>query len=307
MFISNEQIIDLFDRNFSITIADLARMSGKSSAEVKRILMEEPKPTPPEVQRDPPAKGKQERLKLSQYVRHISAMEDIPYENIIVCFCEQSGRAAIPFLEERYTALIIDKAFLNNPLISNGDLLTHPNVKRVYKLAIDLRYLELDKLPEKIFFSSAAPPCTHLSRAGAWKWKDKDKANPQQAPMAAALVRDLIRWQRENATYGYTEQPIIRLWREIIKETPTDKLHPYQVAKFSDRIFKGDADAACEQYSKRTWLWLTGLTKIKRGEMEMLTKDITTKLRGGSAIRRSLTPTGLARAVFQTISDLEKS
>ena len=36
---TNEQIIDLYDANPDLTLAQLSRMTGKSVAELKRILM----------------------------------------------------------------------------------------------------------------------------------------------------------------------------------------------------------------------------------------------------------------------------
>jgi hypothetical protein len=36
---TNEQIIDLYDQNPDLTLAQLSRMTGKSVEELKRILM----------------------------------------------------------------------------------------------------------------------------------------------------------------------------------------------------------------------------------------------------------------------------
>lgn len=143
----------------------------------------------------------------------------------------------------------------------------------------DVRLLKWDGRFHGVF---AQPPCTHFSRAGAWKWKEKgDDALFEGLAIVDACLRIVATC---GADWWCLENPIGRL---------QDYLGP-PVFKFNPCDF-GDP------WTKRTWLWgrftpPTPLTSPAHCQpVEPVLGDITTK-GSNSKNRRSKTPPGFAEA-----------
>jgi hypothetical protein len=106
-------------------------------------------------------------------------------------------------------------------------------------IQVDLQHgqdVRLMKWPGRVIGIIAQPPCTHFSRAGAWKWKEKGEAALLEGlAIVDACLRCVAVCRPE---WWVLENPIGRLQDYI--GPPAFKFNPCDF---------GDA------YTKRTWLW----------------------------------------------------
>lgn len=188
---------------------------------------------------------------------------------VILSLCDYSGEWPRPYREAGYKVVQVD--------LRNGH---------------DVRLLQLKELPKKVHGILAAPPCTHLSNAGAVHWKKKGtRALLSSLGIVDACLRFVCVY---NPEWWCLENPVGRINHYLGK--PTMIFQPYEF---------GDA------YTKRTCLWGKFNTELKRTPVEP-----THRLMGGNkknkiyrlpeitagrykAEIRSTTPAGFARAFFE--------
>lgn len=177
----------------------------------------------------------------------------------ILSLCDYTGNWSRPYEDSGYSVIRVD--------LKNGQ---------------DLRLLR--KIDRPIHGILAAPPCTHFSRAGAWKWKEKgDTALLEGLSVVDACLRAVAIYR---PTWWCLENPIGRL-QEFLGP-PSFRFHPHQ---FGD------------PWTKRTWLWgeftppCPLICEDARHPVpnSLIEIDITTRL---GRTKRSATPEGFARAFF---------
>ena len=135
------------------------------------------------------------------------------------------------------------------------------------------------------------PPCTHFASSGGRWWAGK---GPQALLDGLALVDACLRTVAiYNPEWWVLENPIGRLSQYLGK--PQFTFNPCEYAGWADNP---DAEA----YTKRTCLWGTFTPPEKKPVEPVLGSIMHTKY-GGTAEdkhgKRSITPTGFARAFFQ--------
>jgi len=129
-----------------------------------------------------------------------------------------------------------------------------------------------------------APPCTHLSRAGAQYWDGKGESALLEAmSVVDACLRAVVVYR---PSWWALENPVGRLSRFL--GPPAMRFHPYE---FGD------------PWTKRTWLWgrfcpPVPLVSCAARVVKPVLGDITTK-GTNCKNRRSQTPPGFARAFFE--------
>lgn len=147
------------------------------------------------------------------------------------------------------------------------------------QLGQDVRLLKWDG---KFHGVICQPPCTHFSRAGAWKWEEKgEEALLEGLAIVDACLRCVL---MSGPEWWVLENPIGRL---------QDYLGPPK--------WKFDPCDFGDPWTKRTWLWgnftpPTALfVPIECHPVAPVLGDITTKS-SSNKNRRSRTPTGFAKA-----------
>lgn len=184
----------------------------------------------------------------------------------ILSLCDHTGIWSRPYLEAGYHVIRID--------LQDGQ---------------DVRLLK--HIGEPVRGILAAPPCTHFSRAGAWKWAEKgDAALLEGLAIVDACLRAVAIYRPE---FWCLENPIGRL---------QDYLGP--------PAFKFDPCDFGDEFTKRTWLWghftppLPLFSPQARKAVSVALegrpggRDRTTLLSSRDK-RRSATPEGFARAFFE--------
>lgn len=138
--------------------------------------------------------------------------------------------------------------------------------------------------PDNVYGILAAPPCTHLARAGARWWKKKGILPLMEAVSILDACLDIIRITKPE--WWALENPVGRA--SLFLGEPRLKFDPY---------YYGDP------WTKRTWVWgKFNIPKEKR--VEPVQGDRTTTIgptinRLDRSARRSITPPGFARAFFE--------
>lgn len=177
---------------------------------------------------------------------------------VILSLCDRSGEWSRPYREAGYEVIQRDLHFGH-----------------------DIRLEMFQK--RRVHGILAAPPCTHFSRAGAHKWKEKGSpALLEGLSIVDACLRAVVNYRPQ---WWCLENPIGRL-KDYLGE-PTFKFDP---CDFGD------------PWTKRTWLWgyFTPPQLLSSPETKPVRPtegDRTTKLSSRSPLR-SVTPGGFARAFF---------
>lgn len=192
---------------------------------------------------------------------------------IIYSLCDRSLRAVAPWAAAGWRCIAID---MEPPLRA---------LPGVTHLRMDL--LQVPPLPDAAFVM-AWPPCTHLALSGAPHWKAK---GPELALSAVRLVEACRRLA--GSAPLLLENPhgrLAKFWRR-----PDLVVQPWH--------FAGYPGAESENYQKATCLWLAngacpptprhGLLPVDK--MRVLNQPDSK----GRATARSLTPLGLAQAIYE--------
>jgi len=141
--------------------------------------------------------------------------------------------------------------------------------------------VRLYKPPKNVYGILAAPPCTHLAGSGARWWKEKgDKALLEALSVVDACMRIILLTQPK---FWALENPIGRLVHYLGK--PKMYFHPYE---FGD------------PWTKKTCLW--GKFNVpKKNPVKPLKPNPIWNMPPSKdrSIKRSITPTGFARAFFE--------
>lgn len=192
-------------------------------------------------------------------------------DRVILSLCDYSGTWSDPYRQAGYTVIQID--------IKHGK---------------DVRLLK--KLDAPIHGILAAPVCTEFSAAGARHWSAKEAAGNQGLIDGLGIVDACLR-------LVYVHRP--KFW---VMENPVGRLADYignHRLTFQPHEFAGyltGAEAAAEQYTKRTCLW--GEFNIpKKKELPPTLGSKMWSQYGGKSDKtkemRSITPRGFARAFFE--------
>lgn len=193
---------------------------------------------------------------------------------MIVSLFDASGVALRPWAEAGYDCVAVD-------LQSYPRRFVHDRIRYVRSdvLAFDM--------PRETAFAMAFPPCTHLSIIGAPHWKAKG-----DGPLTEALSLVAIGWAMMLGTGApcileNTKGRLPRFWR-----APDVFVDPYQFHSLA-------YDGRDECYSKHTALWLGNGAHAPAASDAPKTwdKGRITRMHGGS-FERSVTPGGLARAIY---------
>lgn len=194
----------------------------------------------------------------------------------IVCLCDRSGIAARPWVEAGYRAVCVDVALERGVTVDRG----------VTWIGGDVRTLTtLRGSPLGVF---AFPPCTHLANVGASAWARKGEAAFIEAlSIADACLRLCVTLR---PCWWAIENPVGRLTHSW---GPPD--HVFDPCDYGGYLLPpGDA------YTKRTCLWVGGAWTMPTPRP---VKPVEGSLVGvvENVDRRSETPRGFARAVFETL------
>lgn len=194
----------------------------------------------------------------------------------VVSLCDRSGIAARPWVEAGYRALCVDQALPAGEALRDG----------VLWVGADVRTLKgLRGSPLGVF---AFPPCTHLANIGAGSWERKGEAALEEAlGIADACMRLAVRLR---PAWWMIENPVGRLthyWGP-----PDHVVSPHE--------FGGYLLPAADAYTKRTCLWVGGAFTIPpRKPVRPTEGSLVAEV--ASVERRSETPRGFARALFETL------
>ena len=196
---------------------------------------------------------------------------------LVVSLCDLTGNMARPWAEAGYDCLCIDTQHK-----LRSDRVEHVGAGRITYRWADVRSLtpgDLDARPAIVF---AFPPCTDLARSGAQDWPRKGLRRLIDALEVVEACRQFCEWS--DASW-MLENPVGRLstlWRR------------------PDHIF--DPCDYGDPYTKRTCLWTGGgfamppkspVVPVERSPLHWLAPS------PDRANKRSATPMGFARAVFQ--------
>ena len=152
---------------------------------------------------------------------------------------------------------------------------------------------DLRKLPPQEFdVVFCWPPCQHLAGSGARWWKAKGPEALKEAMEFVAIARS---WS-EKARWWMIENPVGRLSTEWRK--PDWYFHPHQFAGYLK-------DSDPEAYTKKTCIWGNipkpaerSVEPVHGSKMHLMAPSPE------RAYLRSVTPSGFAQAVFQTLFPL---
>lgn len=156
----------------------------------------------------------------------------------------------------------------------------------------DVRVITLPECDVRLYESPgdvhgilAAPPCTHLARSGARWWRGKgESALLESMSIVDACLRIIL---VSNPVWWALENPVGRISKYLGE--PHLKFDPYHYG---------------DPWTKRTWVW--GRFNIPaRAPVEPVQGDRTssigpTKSYFDRSARRSITPSGFARAFFES-------
>lgn len=139
-------------------------------------------------------------------------------------------------------------------------------------------------LPKPTFLA-LFPPCTDLAYSGARWWKAKSLSDPLFQARALALAASFLTYAKSTGAPYYLENPHGLLSQLL---GPADHVfHPWHYSQY----------APDEHYTKETHLWVGGGFVMPEPQ-PLPGKPSTTAVLNRSAITRSRTPAGFARAVF---------
>jgi len=197
---------------------------------------------------------------------------ELPHD-AVVFLCDRSGIAARPFVEAGIPCVCVDA--------SSASETFPPGVAFV---RADVRCVGFVGRPWGVV---AFPPCTHLAGVGAGAWARKG-----EGPLLEGLsVADACLRLARRAVWSAVENPVGRL--SHFWGPPDHVFSPHDYGRYLSP--PGDA------YTKRTCLWVSGSFKMPspkpviplEGSLVAQVEDVE---------RRSETPRGFARALFEVMS-----
>lgn len=228
-------------------------------------------------------------------------------KGIVFCLFDGSGYFGLPWANAGYQV----KCF-NYDDADHGNYkavrVEHPNIEYVNawidgNLLTDLMF---EKYGKPCFIASFAP-CTDLANSGSRHWAKKREANPtfqQEAATACRIAAELGDWFKVPYMVENPVGKLSTLWRK-----PD---HIFNPCDFGGYLDENDAHPAFpdiiparDAYNKKTCLWTgNGFVMPEKKALEPYGNDNPGwKNLGGKSARtkliRSLTPRGLARAIFE--------
>lgn len=197
---------------------------------------------------------------------------------MVLSLCDRTGVMVQPWLEAGYECWIVD---LQHPRGVTRD-------GRLVRVGADARVW----LPPRGEYVAAFafPSCTDQAVSGARWFKDKGLAGLAGAVEIVEACRDRLEWSGAPWLLENPVGTIAKYWR-----APDSYVHPWQFAGWNEDIER-------ENYTKKTGLWIGGsfvLPEMKPApapHRDDIHKMPPSADRGD---RRSITPTGFARAVFE--------
>lgn len=164
------------------------------------------------------------------------------------------------------------------------------------KLGLDVLELQPQDMPfEQVHGILAAPPCTDFASSGAQYWKTKDQNGTTEKSMdLVSKVLELVEYYKPQ--FWALENPVGRLNKLFPELGNPWYFNPWEFAQLAQ-------NPETERYTKKTGLW---------GVFEIPNKYPLTPVRGNNPIMRrggrsektkelrSITPTGFARAFYQS-------
>lgn len=194
---------------------------------------------------------------------------------VVVSLFDRTGVALRPWAEAGYECVAVD-------LVNDPTRVLHPRITYVQQDVLD--YV----MPSDVRFVMGWPPCTHLARSGARWWASKGPAALSEGLSLVAAC--IVQMERANAPW-MIENPTGRLpryWRK-----PDLHVEPWHFAGWSRR-------PSIDGYTKKTALWLGNGARAPAPNpiagQRLDTKRISHA--PSSSPRRSITPDGLARAIY---------
>jgi hypothetical protein len=197
---------------------------------------------------------------------------------IVLSLFDRTGTMVHPWVEAGYECWIVD---IKHPrgITRKGNLVT---------VGADV----LVWLPPRREYAAAFSfsPCTDQAVSGARWFKDKGLGGLARAVELVERSRDILEWTGAPWMLENPVGTISKYWRK-----PDRYVHPWQFAGWNE-------DVERENYTKKTGLWIGGgfvLPETRpapaphRGDIHKMAPSAD---RGD---RRSVTPTGFARAVFE--------
>jgi len=204
-------------------------------------------------------------------------------DNIVLSLFDHSLNMVKPWAENGYTCYAADIKHEQNsqklgliPTLSDGGIV---------KYGVDINNWLPPRAEYKMVF--AFPPCTNLAVSGARWFKDKGLTGLTEAVRNVETARKIAEW---SGAPWMIENPISTLstyWRE-----PDYIFHPYEYDGYTDED---------NQYSKKTCLWTSeDFVMSDKAPAEEFDDRIHKMPPGeGRSEKRSRTPEGFARAVFE--------
>jgi hypothetical protein len=205
-------------------------------------------------------------------------------KGIVLSLCDRTGVMVQPWMEAGYDAVIVD---LQHPAGTDWDLPREPTYGRLHRIgcdvtAVDPKYAMAWWDPCIVF---AFPPCTHLANSGNRYKRDKGLEALYEA---LGLVIACKRICEGSDAPWMLENPIGSLstyWRE-----PDFTFHPWEYTTPKEK--------------KRTCIWAGNNFVIPPKEVLEEPADVKESVwkmppSADRGDKRSVTPEGWARAVFQ--------
>ena len=197
---------------------------------------------------------------------------------IVLSLCDRTGVMVEPWLAAGYECWIVD---VQHPRGMARD-------GRLVRVGADLR----GWLPPRSEYAAvfAFAPCTDQAVSGARWFKDKGLAGLAGAVELVERCRDICEWSGAPWMLENPVGTIANYWRK-----PDAYVHPWQFAGWNE-------DVERENYTKKTGLWVGGgfVLPAVNPAPEPHRHDIhamaPSEDRGD---KRSITPSGFARAVFE--------
>ncbi len=220
------------------------------------------------------------------------------HQRTVVSLCDESGIVLRPWAEAGYRCICIDTAHPRGvtpaglvahvePVSSCAAVSARPSVAAsgtVLRVGLDVRLLRsFIGVPFGVF---AWPPCTHLANIGSAAWSRKGDA----ALLEALSIADACLRIARRASWWAVENPVGRLSHHW---GPPDHV-------FDPCDYGGYLTPSGDAYTKRTCLWTGGSFRMPPPRpVDPVEGSLVARV--PDARRRSETPRGFARAVFDTM------
>lgn len=211
--------------------------------------------------------------------------------NTVISFCDLTGNFVEPWLEDGYSAVLVDPQHPTGVTV-DGRITT---VGHVVDHEVTWRFLR-SVIPQTVFVA-AFPPCTDVAVSGARWFEEKRKVDPHFQTKAALVAEQCRVFGKLAGVPWFFENPV-SVFASIFGK-PDFTFHPHQYTGYCPD----------DNYTKLTCLWTGGGFRMPKPYVMAGLGDPDDRIHKAPpsperANIRSATPKGFAKAVFKEHGEL---